>query len=186
MSDAQTTLGTILTEPASRDAIHIAICPVYSDMHVGPGQRLNLVEGHTDKVEPTMFGKAAPIGIVDPFLKTTVTPRQRFWMFLLPNTVTGMRHHWSHPAFLDSEPPSISDFVPDASAVDYLKDMASTEFRMSYGELLVAATGYAVGGDHYCLPFDPPDVDMEEFWTQFSRATNIPVKNRDRFYRCAC
>lgn len=92
-------LGKLITGPQQRDAIHIAIAPVTAAEQLLPGQRIGFIEDSTDRVE----GDAkTPIGIVDPFLTDVVRPEERFNMLLYQNTVTGMRHEWSHPAFPES------------------------------------------------------------------------------------
>jgi hypothetical protein len=79
-----------------RDAIHIAVAPVTAALALRPGQHVGLIEsGDRELVGPCDFN----IGIVDPFLAADVEAGQRFWLYLYPNTVTGMRHAWSHPAF---------------------------------------------------------------------------------------
>jgi hypothetical protein len=79
-----------------RDAIHIAVAPVTAAQRLAPGQHVGLVrDGDTELVGPC----DCPIGVVDPFLAGLVEPGQRFWLFLYPGTITGLRHVWTHPAF---------------------------------------------------------------------------------------
>lgn len=79
-----------------RDAIHIAVAPVAAAERLAPGQHVGLVrEGNLELVGPC----DCAIGIVDPFLTADVEPGQRFWLFLYPNTVTSLRHIWTHPTF---------------------------------------------------------------------------------------
>jgi hypothetical protein len=79
-----------------RDAIHIAVAPVTAADRLLPGQHVGLVqEGNLELVGPC----DRHIGVVDPFLAEAVEPGQRFWLFLYPGTITGLRHVWSHPAF---------------------------------------------------------------------------------------
>lgn len=96
MNDTQHMIGRLVPDGViDRDAVHVAVIPVEAAYLLLPGQRVYL----------TVDGKAAPcsevkpVGIVDPFLQDVVQPGQRFWLFLLPNTVTGMTHHWRHPLF---------------------------------------------------------------------------------------
>src|SRR4029077_11817181 len=79
-----------------RDAIHIAVAPVTAAVRLAPGQHVGLVR--EDNVEWVGLCDHA-IGVVDPFLAEAVEPGQRFWLFLYPGTITGLRHVWTHPAF---------------------------------------------------------------------------------------
>src|SRR5688572_10378765 len=84
-----------------RDAIHIAVAPVTAAERLLPGQHVGLVRGDTEHVG-ALESPASCVGIVDPFLKQAVEQGQRFWLFLYPNTVTSLRHYWTHPAFTAS------------------------------------------------------------------------------------
>lgn len=91
-------------EVALRDAVHVALAPVEADCEMAPGDRVFLRDGKAiawcDDSDP------APIGIVDPFLdqRHNVQKGQRFWLFLFPGTITGLRHQWTHPAFARKAP----------------------------------------------------------------------------------
>jgi hypothetical protein len=99
-------LGQLIDENAKRDAVHIAICPVmFDDLKAYPGDHVGIVriEHLTDGDRIWVSQKAdKKIGIIDPFLEFPVYHNQRFWMFLYPNTVTSLRHVYTHPA-LDNE-----------------------------------------------------------------------------------
>jgi hypothetical protein len=79
-----------------RDAIHIAVAPVTAVGRLAPGQHVGLLR----EDDPEQVGQCdRPIGVVDPFLTSAVEPGRRFWLFLYPGTITGLRHVWTHPAF---------------------------------------------------------------------------------------
>lgn len=92
-----TRLGKLIEDgERRRDAIHVAVAPVTAVERLSPGQHVGLVrEGDVELVGSC----AEPIGVVDPFLTADVEPGQRFWLFLYPETITGLRHVWTHPAF---------------------------------------------------------------------------------------
>lgn len=86
-------VGKLIEDNAARrDAIHVAVAPVEAAEDLLPGQHVGLVVGKAS-------AGVEPIGVVDPFLTATILKGQRFWLFLYPNTVTSLRHVWTHPAF---------------------------------------------------------------------------------------
>lgn len=102
MSADAPVLGRLITNgDRRRDAIHIAVAPVTAAGRLAPGQHVGFVTaGDTE----TVGACETPIGIVDPFLPGDVLPGQRFWLFMYPNTVTSLRHVWTHPAFAPRAP----------------------------------------------------------------------------------
>ena len=104
-------LGTIPDRGEARDAIHVAIIPMVASEMLRPGQRVGVISK----------GVAGPtvktLGIVDPYLLDVVPKGSAFWMCLLPGTVKGMRHHWVHPDFSESEERSESETWLRAYAV---------------------------------------------------------------------
>lgn len=89
-------IGSLIPEgeTAFRDAIHIAIAPVTAAETLNPGEPVSFVLG-----EAVYDPSAKAIGVVDPFLEKQILPGQRFYIFIYPNTVTSLRHAWTHPAF---------------------------------------------------------------------------------------
>lgn len=86
------TVGKLLDGTEGRDAIHFALCPVIAHDSLIPGQKSGYKNGYT-----SFDGEF--LGIIDPFLTQIVNKGDKCWLFLFPNTVTGLRHVWTHPAF---------------------------------------------------------------------------------------
>lgn len=98
-------LGELCSEDARRDCVHVAVAPVVAGMDLDPGWKVRLDakgEAICDSWLTATFGGA--IGVVDPFLKRQVKKGETFWLFLYPNTITGLRHVWTHDAFKPKPP----------------------------------------------------------------------------------
>ena len=99
MAEPIQTIGQLLDDTAKRDAIHVAIAPVVAAHDLAPGQRVGFVKAGNCELVGT---GAASIGIIDPFLRDVVREGERCWLFLYPNTVTSLRHEWTHPLFKEN------------------------------------------------------------------------------------
>jgi hypothetical protein len=88
-------IGELCRDDARRDAVHFAVAPVEADSDLRPGEHVGVSGGRASR-------DATLVGIVDPFFE--VKRGQRFWLFLYPNTITSLRHVWTHPAFRPSPP----------------------------------------------------------------------------------
>lgn len=175
----------LTTEDVERDAVHVALVRVYSNMPVYPGQHVGLVEGSQECVSPS---SDPYIGIVDPFLSGAIEPSTRFYMCLYPNTVTGMRHHWEHPSFVDT---NVSIVETKAKSVAWLVDFAKRA-RTDYETLLEAAKsriGQGAGLDWVSQGFDTEDcvwVEKEEMWEHLCIVLDCTQPNDDCLFTCAC
>lgn len=94
-TDALETLGHKISETEKRDAIHLAVIPSVASEYLCPGDHVN------SKGEKALMYSDGAIGIVDPFLKETVNPGERFWLIIYPRQIHSLRHVWTHPAFDD-------------------------------------------------------------------------------------
>ncbi len=131
MSDTQKLIGTILGDDVKKDAIHIAVLPVVAQERLKPGARVGFVDG-TNHVGSTL--ESDVFGIIDPFLQRDVRAGEKCFVFLLPNTVTGMRHEWEHPLVKDPEPKRV-DSELKAKYIKVLKDFAD-EHYLNYDEMM--------------------------------------------------
>lgn len=104
-------VGKLITDgDRRRDAIHVAIAPVVcGDDELAPGEDIAFEYGQTEVVTSLYTGDEKPIGIVDPFLSEGPKKGERFYIFLYPNTVTSLRHVWTHPAFRIQAPKEVTN-----------------------------------------------------------------------------
>jgi hypothetical protein len=191
------TVGHLLEETARRDAIHFALAPVVADTRLFPCQEIGFVDGSTEKVcaaLPTVESVKA-LGIVDPFLKVGVQPGQRFWMFLFPNTVTGMRHQWEHPAFTEAKenPPKKRKTKAEhkSASHQWLKEFAD-HLDIGFNSMMEAASEYANSGYHTVQQGSESWRDNfygheKEFWHHYQIETGLVVKEQEANpFCCTC
>ena len=178
-------LGQIIAGAAERDAIHIAVAPLVAGEPLRPGDHVGLVDGQAmaaTAVETDM----TPIGIVDPFLRHVVGTGERFWLLLYPNTITALRHEWTHPAFKGEAP-----LGPKGAAEAFMRDYAD-EVGLSVGAVLDAGREFLRDGDHHVLRYDLPDMLFErrgEFWRHYETLTGetVPPEQLDDVpFSCSC
>lgn len=175
-------IGKLLGEGFQKDAIHIAVAPVEAGQDLMPGQRVQISH---------IGGKAMAWdaddetceGVVDPFLKEPVKDGERFFIFLVPGTITGLRHDWTHPAF-----PSLSTSPDKAESERWLRHWAE-RYRADYDNMIHGA----VSGEGYCFGDDdgPPQYRNAEgeFWRHVENVTGKRFSEQHREntpFRCAC
>lgn len=92
---AKLTVGTRSTDPAmlgKRDAFHVPGVVVFSRQPVEPGSDVRFVPGANNEV--IVCGKEDRQAVVDPFIDGTLLPGQGFWIFLCPEIVGNLIHHF--------------------------------------------------------------------------------------------
>ena len=183
MSNAQENIGKLIDGVAFRDAIHVAIMPVVAREDLMPGQHIGFSEGGYG-VTANPVAPYALIGIVDPFLPEKVEQGQRFFMLLYPQTITGLRHDWSHPAISQD-----GHGVATASE-KWLRDFADAVDADYYEMMQVAAShcderwgDYLVEGGKWEGQSTPA-----EFWDHFRVVTGKKPKDdiKPGIFSCSC
>lgn len=171
MADKSTpTLGKLIMGNQLRDAVHIAIVPVVATQYLEPAQNIGFKYNdiiHVGEVDN-------PIGIVDPFLTEAIRPGERFWMFLYPNTITSLRHDWTHPAFCD---------LNTSEAESYLRNFAERA-NIGYQFMLDTMAMYLRDGKAWIQYGSEAardayeNIDKDELWKNFNIVTGINTEAR--------
>lgn len=177
-------IGTILDDTAEKDAVHFAVLPVISaDDYLFAGTRVRFVTGSTTHVKGVK-GDASGIGVVDPFITDEIKRGDRFFILMNPNTITSLRHEWTHPALA---------VVPaeDAvgKAIEWMQEFAH-QHDTDYDALVMQAHDALISGDNITFGVDL-DYDMiKEFWANYALATGRTLPTTDEVklprFGCAC
>lgn len=181
-------LGKLCEADAQKDAIHIAIAPVIAAYTLMPGDRV----GFIDKSDNIVCGASATeaIGIVDPFLTNAVKKGQMFYVCLFPNTVTGLRHDWAHPAFAVN-PAGAKD--PENGSKRWLEDFARQNDE-SYKELMARLNAYAQDcpsddSGSYDAINSMLESEKRSLWVHYENVTGEKVSESvkaEEHFRCSC
>ena len=193
-TDALETLGTIISENEKRDAIHLAVEPVFAATRLLPGDHVAL--------DPT--GRAVQVqidegvGIVDPFLANPVLAGERFWLVVYPRQITSLRHVWEHPDFPPSELRAPEAVSAKAASEAWLRKFIAGADCPSYEEVIAAAIhesdeGNGIresydGNEHY-LFFRGSDAHgdiPDEFWDHVELVTGRKGLIRAQYFSCSC
>lgn len=186
-----TPLGKLIEGTQYRDAVHIAIAPIRAGEELSPGDHIGILkDGSAGK-------NATHIGIVDPFLTKPVFWGDVFFMCLYPNTITSLRHDWSHPAFAAA--------VPDREASQkWMEEFAAQHFShrdewyhgtgrcYTADEVVAFAKDYLLTGDKHVQQGSESLRDYTvpaEFWAHFEAITGMKVADYHRTevpFCCTC
>lgn len=182
-------LGKLIESEANRDAVHVAIAPGIAAEKLSPGQDVGFVG---DKISASAEPK---IGIVDPFLKSLVFPEQRCFVCLYPNSVTGMRHHWAHPAF-DGQPENTQTGISDKSDSETWMRQFADDAGLSFERVLEIGRNFVEHGDYHVDYGHETSrnafYDLQnpsEFWKHFRTLTGIDVSDGQSEispFSCSC
>lgn len=199
----ETILGQKLTGNEERDAVHIAVAPATALVTLKPGEHVEITNSN-GRTEAVKAGKH-PIGIVDPFLTTSVKFGEQFYIFLYPNTITSLKHVWTHPDFEEkvfSVCSSVNGYTNDdnncvdtdkTESVQWMEDFASS-CDMSLKDMLAIGrvfnkTGqaYVEHGSDRCMDAIFNCGGAEEFWKHYEIITGDVVKDKyDQPFSCSC
>lgn len=181
MEKTQDKIGNIITS-GERDAVHIAVLPVIAHNELFPGCHIGYDNGKTT-YENT-------IGIVDPFLnKKNIEEGEMFFMFLYPNTITSLRHNWTHPS-ISEEVETVSLYKGGSEkwmtkwAVEHLHDDYE-DGDVINGDALLK---YAIQCGHDLsvgMHEDARDHIDGEWWTHWENITGEKGK-REEYFTCSC
>lgn len=194
MSDV-TGIGHTHAAVLPRDAIHIAIAQVTAGEDLEPGDFVGFQD-----VEGVVYKDAQHIGIVDPFIKretwtrTGIKKGEKFYLFLKPNTVTSLRHEWTHPLFDVGENRVIANnwlkYILDYDEFFGEQEKEYSNYDDIIEQFKAGKTPSATSGDRFCDMFrENKDGFRKKFWDNLEIATGVMATPEQRaldYWVCSC
>lgn len=172
----------------SRDAIHIACIPLEAAEDFRHKRFFKLKFNSNTLAVPAdpVYGEVD--GIVDPFLTDDwgwINKGEYFWGVLMPNTVTGMRHHWEHPKF---------DSVRECTDSELWLRHFAEKWNFDFDTLIEGASGkgewrYIVARGVDLHSASELGEDYELFWYHLEKYTGKKISEEDRKdfgWSCSC
>lgn len=188
MADKPPRIGELITKSEARDAIHVAVMPVLAREYLKAGEHVGVFYEPEYDVYLASKTADAKIGIVDPYLTVKVKEGDSFWLFLYPNTITSLRHNWTHPDLPDVEPKKDARGDIDGEHTKWIEHFAN-QYGQSFSDMMFAAENYLKNGARWNegSTFEGEYVP-NEFWDHYEAVKNIKVEENDRgsFFSCSC
>ena len=182
-------VGKLVEGEAKRDAIHVAVIPMVAGERLDPGQHVNVDDGEARRWGVT-------VGVVDPFLESRVERNETFWLFLYPQSITSLRHEWTHPAFPEHN-------VEIVSSQEWMEAFASghtdpymCDREYTADDVIIAATNFLESDERHCQRGDETlqdalgrDSDKRIFWMHYQNITGNKVPEEymtEQPFTCSC
>lgn len=170
-------LGKVLKEnEGAKDAIHIAVIPVYTNEVLSPSQYVKLAYQKDGKYYVSACSKKESVGVVDPWLPRKVKEGDRFNLCLNPYTITSLRHAWEHPLFKEDE-------NSKAESILYLENIAD-RLGMDYGNFIAG-----IDRGYITFSYDTPEwlySEKELIIAHYNKVMQRDKTNNDLYFSCAC
>ena len=199
-------LGEVISEgrQVHKDAIHIAVVPVYAGEDLRGGNKVKLAKYGKDTVVNVTWTEQdndSGIGVVDPFVTDTIKTGQRFWLYLNPGSITSLRHDWTHPAFPEEDHHAVIDLMNmtdhRAASEQWIRDFIATSDCPDYDTLIKAAVGeyesddgynyISIGDDYFhCGGNDAYGEIPPELWHHIEVVTGKKVEKKPTYFSCSC